>query len=400
MSKHELLGQEEVLLAQGSARSDVDQPMKTRFRRVEMRNKRLMLIWITILGLAVISVFMLAGCGESSEATTTTAGATVTTAAPSGEQVLIRVTTPVPAGDDFLVQAQAGMDKFNARTNGAYKMEIFPGGQLGPFPESLDSIRTGAIEAGLIPLAAFAGTVPEFGLVELPFLFNNGEANAYAMPGIQKVWDELSQAKANQKTLGCVFVGTLNFISTKKHYKTLDDVKGAIIGVDAPPMADLIKVLGGSGIVVDFSEDYSNLQKGVIDGKTSAPQYIQIAKIYEVAKYYTVFHGLGSLYAFTINLDVYNKMPKDVQTALDEEMSALAASLSASYVNKFYELEPVLKDLGVQYYFLPTAERDKWKGLAYPGTLDALTKAGDIGAKVKQIADEANAKYPYSDTDK
>ena len=93
----------------------------------------------------------------------------------------------------------------------------------------------------------------------------------------------------------------------------------------------------------------------------SAPQYIHIAKLYEVAKYYTVFHGLGSLYAFTINSDVYNKMPEDIQDALNEEMSATAKSISEKYVNKFYELEPVLTELGVEYYYLPAAERDKWK---------------------------------------
>lgn len=361
-----------------------------------MRSKRLSTLWLVILGLAVVSLLMLAACGDSEETTTTSAGATDTTASAPAEQVLIRMTTPVPAGDEFLVWAQEGIDRFNARTNGAYKLQIFPGGQLGPFPESLDAIRTGAIEAGLIPLAAFAGSVPEFGLVELPFLFNNTEANAYAMTGIQQIWDELSSAQANQRTLGCMCVGTTNFFSAKKPLKTLDDIKGTIIGVDAPPVADLVKVLGGSGIVVDFTEDYSNLQKGVIDAKTNAPQYIQIAKLYEVAKYYTVFHGVGSLYAFTINSDVFNKMPKDVQDALAEELGATAKTISDNYVNKFYELQPVLEDLGVEYYFLPSEERDKWKALAYPGTLDALEKAGDIGARVKQVTDEANAKFPYT----
>jgi TRAP-type C4-dicarboxylate transport system substrate-binding protein len=388
--------------------------MKIQFRRDEMRNKRLLAIWLSILCLAVASVLMLAACGDSTETTTTTAGAsdtsttvgsdTSTTAAgtpdttepATAEQVLIRMTTPVPGGDEFLTLAQEGLDRFNARTNGAYKIEIFPGGQLGAFSEALDAIRTGAIEAGLIPLAAFGGSVPEFGLVELPFLFNNGEANAYAMPAIREAWDELSQAQANQKTLGCVFVGTLNFIGTEKHYKTLDDLKGAIIGVDGPAMVELVEALGGSGIVVDFTEDYSNLQKGVMDAKTSAPQYMEVAKLYEVAKYYTVFHGLGSLYAFTINLDVYNSMPADIQAALDEEMSATAESLSQVYVDKFYELEPVLKDLGVEYYYVPVEEREKWKALAYPATLEALTNAGDVGARIKQIADEANAKYPYT----
>jgi TRAP-type C4-dicarboxylate transport system substrate-binding protein len=361
-----------------------------------MRNKRLLMIWLTILSLALVSALMLAGCDGSSDTTATTGGASASTEATTGEQVLIRVTTPVPGGDEFLVWAQEGMDRFNARTNGAYKMQIFPGGQLGPFPESLDAIRTGAIEAGLIPLAAFAGTVPEFGLVELPFLFNNGEAAAYAMPGVQAVWDELSQAQANQRTLGCIFVGTANFLSTKKHYKSLDDLKGVIVGVDAPPMVGLVNALGASGIVVDFTEDYSSLQKGVIDAKTSAPQYIHIAKLYEVAKYYTVFHGISGMYAFTINSDIFNKMPKDIQDALYEELGATAKSISEKYVNKLYELEPVLKELGLEYYYLPAAEHDAWKALAYPGTIEALDKAGEVGASVKQIADEANAKYPYT----
>jgi TRAP-type C4-dicarboxylate transport system substrate-binding protein len=348
----------------------------------------------------IVSFILLAlvlGITACSKTTTssTPASQTTTQATTPVKEVLIRVTTPVPAGDEFVDWAQAGMDKFNARTGGAYKMQMFPGGQLGPFPESLDAIRTGAIEAGMIPLAAFGGSIPELGLAELPFLYNNGEANAYAELGIKKVYDPLLQAQANQRTLGCIFVGTLNLLTAKKQVKTLEDLKGMIVGCDTPSSADLIKALGGSGIVVDFTEDYSSLQKGVIDAKTNAPQYALVAKLYEVAKYYTVFHGLGSLYSFNINSDVYNKMPKNIQDALNEEMSALAADISQKYVTKFYELAPELQNLGVQYYYLPPDDRDRWKALAYPGTLDTLAKFGDTGTKIKQIVDEANAKYPY-----
>jgi TRAP-type C4-dicarboxylate transport system substrate-binding protein len=355
---------------------------------------------LSVLLAIVLSLIMLASIPAITACSKTTAPATKaptpTTSAPAAKQVLIRMTTPVPAGDEFVTWAQEGMDKFNARTNGAYKMQMFPGGQLARFPESLDAIRTGAIEGGMIPLAAFAGTVPEFGLAELPFLYNNGEANAYAEIALKDVYSNLLETKANQKSLGCIFVGTLNLLSTKKQLKTLEDLKGLIVGCDTPSSADLIKALGGSGIVVDFTEDYSNLQKGIIDAKTSAPQYMLIAKLYEVAKYYTVFHGLGSLYSFNINSDVYNKMPQNIKDALNEEMSAVAKSISQKYVTKFYDLVPELTKDGVQYYYLSAAERDRWKAMAYPGTLATLDKYGDVGAKIKQIADEADAKYPYT----
>ena len=89
-------------------------------------------------------------------------------------------------------------------------------------------------------------------------------------------------------------------------------------------------------------------------------------------------------------------MPADIQNALNEEMGKLAQDISQKYVTKFYDLIPELTSKGVQYYYLPPAERDRWKNLAYPGTLATLAKFGDVGAKIKQIADEANAKYPYT----
>jgi TRAP-type C4-dicarboxylate transport system substrate-binding protein len=297
-----------------------------------MRNKQL--IFTFIISIMVLS--LLSGITACSKTTTsTTKPVTTSTSTPAVKQVLIRVTTPVPVGDDLANWCQEGMDKFNARTNGAYKMQMFPGGQLANMPESLDAIRTGAVEGGVIPLAAFGGSFPEFGLAELPFLYNNGEANAYAEIGLKDVYSQVLQTKANQRSLGCIFVGAMNLLSTKKPIKTLEDLKGLNVGCDTPPSSDLIKALGGSGVVVNFTEDYSNLQKGIIDAKTSAPQYMLIAKLYEVAKYYTVFFGLGSLYSININSDVYNAMPQNIKDILNEEMSAVAQSISQKYVTLF-----------------------------------------------------------------
>ena len=336
------------------------------------------------------STIVLGGCSGSEK----TAGSTGATAR-AARTILIRMTIPVPPGDELSNMCQEGMDKFNARASGAYKMRMFPGGQLASLPESLDAIRTGAVEGGVIPLAAFSGTAPEFGLGELPFLYNNGEANADAETSLKDIYSEILQKKANQRSLGCIYVGTLNLLSAKKPIRTLEDLKGLIVGCDTPSASALITALGGSAIIVDFTEDYSNLQKGLINAKTSAPQYMLVAKLHEVARYYTVFHGLGSLYTININSDVYGAMPQDIKAIADEEMSALAQKISQYYVTQFYDLENKLEAKGVQYYYLPEAERNRWKDLAYPGTLVTLEKFGDTGARIKKIADEANAKYPY-----
>ena len=353
-----------------------------------MKNSSL-LLW----GIVFISVIFSISCSEPKG----TAESTAT--APGTKTILIRMTTPVPPGDDLSEMCQEGMDRFNARAEGAYKMQMFPGGQLASMSESLDVIRTGAIEGGVIPLAAFTGTAPEFGLSELPFLYNNGEANAYTVNRLDTLYSDVLLEKANQRSLGCIYTGTLNLLSSKKPLKTLKDLKGQIVGCDNPSSADLITALGGSGIVVDFSEDYSNLQKGVINAKTSALQYMLIAKLYEVARYCTVFHGLGSLYSININSDVYDAMPQEARDILNEEMNGLAQRLSQYYVTLFYELADDLDAKGMEFYYLPAAERERWKSLAYPETLATLKKFGDTGARIKRIADEANAIYPYTESE-
>jgi TRAP-type C4-dicarboxylate transport system substrate-binding protein len=309
------------------------------------------------------------------------------------KQVLIRMTTPVPAGDDLLVKSQAEMDKFNAATNGAYKMQMFPGGQLDQMPAMLGDIRTGAVEGGIIPPAAFSGEVPEFSIVELPFVFDSGEANAYAEIGLQPIYAKIMKEKCNQTSVGCIFIGGLYLLSTKPIH-TLEDLKGLNIGCDTPSSAALMKALGGNGIVVDFSEDYSNLQKGIINAKTVGSQYVEIAKLYEIAKNATVFFALGSVYSININLDVYNKMPPDVQNLLNTHMSKLASDLSQYFLHLPDTLNPKLAEQGVVFYNLPKAELERWKAMAYPGTLESIAKFGDIGAQIKKLADDANAKYP------
>lgn len=313
------------------------------------------------------------------------------------EPILIRVTTPVPPGDVLSDGLQEGLDRFNARANGLYEIKMFPGGQLAAFPESLDVVRTGAVEGAAVPLAAFGGAVPEFGLSELPFLYNNGDANAYAVIGMREVYNELLEEQMNQTSICTFTVGGLNLLCSKYHIKTLEDLEGLVVGCDTPPGTMLIEGLGGSGIVVNFTEDYSNLQKGVFDAKTSAPQYIEIAKLYEVAEYYTVFYGLGSLYSVSINLDIYNAMPQDIKDILLEEMGKAAADLSELFVNSVNTLREPLEAEGLQFYFLPLEERERWKAMVYPGSLAALEGAGEIGAKLKAIIDEANAMFPYVD---
>jgi TRAP-type C4-dicarboxylate transport system substrate-binding protein len=354
---------------------------------------------LVALGIIICLSLIAIGCPTPTQTPTATQPTQTTqpptTTQPPAQQVAIRVTCPIPAGDPLIDWCQEGFDRFNERTNGAYKMQMYPGQQLASMGESLDAIRTGAVEGGVIPPAAYAGTVPEFVLGELPFLYNNAEANAYAEVGITELYNELLEGRCNQKSLGCFFTGGVEIISTKPIH-TLDDWDGLIVECGNPSAASMITALGGSPMVTPLTDTYSNLQKGVVDASTQLPQFVLIAKLHEAAKYYTVFFGLGSVYSVNLNLDVWNEMPQNDKDILTEEMNQLAQDLNDTHVTFFYNQIDALSGVEVDVYYVPSEERDQWMELCLPQTNTQLAEFGETGQRMKQIADDANAMYPYN----
>jgi TRAP-type C4-dicarboxylate transport system substrate-binding protein len=55
----------------------------------------------------------------------------------------------------------------------------------------------------------------------------------------------------------------------------------------------------------------------------------------------------------------------------------------------------VFKEKGVTVHYLPKADRDKWARQLEPYKEKQLSSFGELGQKVKKIADDMNKKYPY-----
>jgi TRAP-type C4-dicarboxylate transport system substrate-binding protein len=203
------------------------------------------------------------------------------------------------------------------------------------------------------------------------------------------------EEKANQKSLCCFFPGEVELIS-KRPVKTLEDWQGLLTQCDTPAYASTIENLGGSPVVMPFTEVYSALQKGVVDAGLQTPQGTIVNKFYETAKYYMCFSGFGAVFSITINMDVWNEMPTEIQDILSEEMKQLAQNINERNIQTFSGHIEELTELGVDVYFLPKEERDKWLDLLTPYTSSRLSELGETGQQIQQIADEVNEEHPYA----
>lgn len=340
-----------------------------------------------LLILSIVAVVVLASLGCLTACPSST----------SEKPVIMRHALAYSVKDQFGEAYTKMANEFTERTGGKYILEAHCGETLCTVPESLDAVRTGAVELSLWPVGVFAMVDPAFASAELPFMFNNVEANAAACEPLIPIYSSIMEAKYNQKVLNLITATSLDLLS-KRPVKTMEDWKGLLIQAIAPACGAVAKALGGSAVSIPWPDAYSSLDKGVVDGGLYATNQMYMYKLYEVAKHLVPVYMVPTFVACSVNLDVWNKMPKNIQDILVEEHVKYADSLNALWTELVHSHPKTLANLGMDVYYLPKAERDRWRAACQPYVEEELSKipAGFV-TEFKKIADSANAKHPYID---
>jgi TRAP-type transport system periplasmic protein len=335
-------------------------------------------IYIGLVVILLASLF-LAGCGGTNT---------------TGKKVVLRENVVHPATDYMAKYTQTMANRFNTKWADKYEITVHPGGALLGMGETLDGVRTGAVEISQFPPGVFSNTDVRFTSAELPFLYNNIEANIAACDKLLPIYDEMMMEKYNQKALALWTATSLDLIC-KKPIKTMDDFKGLKLMAINPPTAAVIETFGGSPVSIDFPDAYDSISKGVVEGGLFATTQMVEYKMWEVAKYVVPIYMVPTFIVASINLDVWKSLPKDVQDSLLQEHQQMAHDLNALYEVLVTTNPDTLKEHGCDVYFVPKAERDRMYQAMKPWIEEKLAAMGDFGKKIQKVADEINAKYPY-----
>jgi TRAP-type C4-dicarboxylate transport system substrate-binding protein len=348
-------------------------------------NKRHWIVFVIALALLAIS---LPACSKQASTPASTA---VSTSTPAAEKVTLRLVIPNPPGDKLTVAAEDMGKRLSQRTNGQYEIKVYPGEQLAKIPEYVDAVRTDVVEMFNAGWGIYAGIDPR--LAEIPMQYNNVRANAAATREITALYDQVFEQKLNQKALACFTTAALE-VESKKPIKTMADWKGLLIGAINPECAALASSLGAAPTTVMWTDCYEALSKGVIDACFNSTQWTIIGSLFDVSHYVVRFYAIPTFLGYNINLDVWNKMPKNVQDILVEEAWTAAGQMNDAHIKAETEDKDILIGKGMEVYDVPAAERDAWRQAVAPYVNKKLTDMGDFGTQMQNIADKANSANP------
>lgn len=286
--------------------------------------------------------------------------------------------------------------RISQRTNGSVRVDIYWSDSLVPIFEILDAVRTGAAEMGTWPIGAFSAVEKSFAFAEVPLLYESFRAQVVAQEKLLPLLTEICEGKFNQKVLAMHPLFPLEVGSTKKTIKKLEDWKGLLVQTINPQMSAMVHAFGAKATPISPTEVFEALQKGVVDATIQSVGKYTEAKLWEVCPYLTVTCLMPAALATSINKRMFDSLPKDYQAILLEEAKRMEEERTAISLETYenYHLK-ILREKMRECYFLPYTERLRWKEAVSEYVTRLLKELGPFGQKVKTIAEEANAKYPY-----
>ena len=326
--------------------------------------------------LTIVVLFSLAGCGESVDISS---GGQTGDSSVSAEATVIKLGTTVNEQDSFQIAAEKFAELVEERTNGAYIVEIYPNGALGDERTMLESMQMGTLDMGIITSGPFVNFVPEMGVLDMPFLFASNEEAYTILDGEvgQELLDKLESS--NIKGLAYAERGFRNLTNSVHAVENANDIKGLKVRVmENEVYTATFNALGVNAVPMAWSEALTALQQGTIQGQENPVNVIYSYKLWESQKYVTLTRHAYASAIITMSLDLFNKMPADVQTIV-EEAAQEAAEYEREWVaeNEAEQLQ-ALKDNGMEVIESPDLDSFKTAVQSvydqYPQYADYMTR--------------------------
>ena len=195
-------------------------------------------------------------------------------------------------------------------TNGAIKVSVHPGGQLGGEYEYVQAMQLGTLDATVSATPSFAGMVPEFEIFTLPFLFKDYvHADRVFQSMVGKRGEEILKKKG-LLLMSWHESGMQGFYNSKRPITQIKDMAGLTMRtMESKAIAAAMNAYGAKAVPIPFPEFYTAMQTGVVDGGENAINAYFTAKHFEVARNYTVSNHRYLTSAFLIGEKTMSKIP-------------------------------------------------------------------------------------------
>lgn len=201
-------------------------------------------------------------------------------------ELILRYAENQPEGYPTTQAAFVFAQKVEEKTDGRVKIAVYSGGELGAEQSVIEQMQFGGIDFARVSLSQLAEYVPSLSILQLPFLYQNAGQMWRVLDGA--IGDEfLAELDAVDLTGLSWFDAGVRSFYTREKVTTLKELQGLTLRVqESDMMSDMVRDLGAEPVQVVYSQVYTALHNGLIDGaENNWPSYEAMSH-YEVAPYF------------------------------------------------------------------------------------------------------------------
>ncbi|SDX09441.1 TRAP transporter substrate-binding protein [Litoreibacter albidus] len=242
------------------------------------------------------------------------------------------------------------VDNIKLMSNGEIEIEMFYSASVVKSVETFDAAATGILDCDATGGGYQTGKNPAFQFV-------GDIMGGYATPAQQLSWlyygggREAAQKlynKYDMQLVGWIVYGQESFASTKP-IAGVEDLKDWKFRSPPGMETKIFEKMGASPIVMDFTEIFTALETGIIDGADASNISNNVGLgLYDIAKFanYPGFHSMPSDH-LACNKAVWDAMPEHHRAIMETAVSDIALKSALIFEKKNAEAVAMLTEQGV-----------------------------------------------------
>lgn len=228
------------------------------------------------------------------------------------------------------VTMSAYFDAVDAATNGEVNVKILAGGQVVSGEETLDAVKTGLVDAGLV-IAPY--TPAQLPATDLIFKTLVADASDIAVSGalMETILLNCPQCiDEYKKNNGVVFAGYSvqpYYLMCTKPIETVDDVKGLKVRATGTSI-DVVRAAGATPVGMNIADSVMAMERGVIDCTMASFAWLLNFGYIDVVDYVLDYPlgAAGPSIPFFLNRDAWNDLSEENRKVMLENAASIIAT--------------------------------------------------------------------------
>lgn len=276
-------------------------------------------------------------------------------------------------------------EELEKQTNGRYTMKIFPDGQLGDQKASLELTQSGAVDMCVVNATIMESFNSDYAILSTPYLFD-GDDHIRAVY-TSDILDELFASTADQGFVVAapLATGSRN-IFCNKEVRTPADLSGMKFRVmQSDTMVTMLELMGGTGVPMSASEQYSAMQQGVVDGAETNPVDYVTKKYYEVCPVFSYTQHMYDTNFIVVSTKILDSMSEEDRAIFEEVMKGAGEMEFQYWDEAVQDALETAKDLDITW--VEDVDRDAFAA----NFTDFQQEIANRSDMTKQIYDEIKA---------